>query len=91
MIGVLETAASYGPKSAYESAVKATRQSCLVVSEMQRTFQTLPAVVCRLAAKRALLVQETIRVAWLECALLTGGQPARMLRSRLRIDVTRDL
>jgi len=25
-----------------------TRQSCWVVSEMQRTFQTLPAVACRL-------------------------------------------
>ena len=44
----------------------------LVMSEMQRTFQTLPAVVCPLAAKRALLVQETIRVAWLECPLLAG-------------------
>ena len=34
------------------------------MSEMQRTFQTLPAlpaVVCRLAAKSALLVQETIK------------------------------
>ena len=63
----------------------------LVMSEMQRTFQTLPAVVCPLAAKRALLVQETIRVAWLECPLLNGREPVRMLRSRLRIDVARDL
>jgi hypothetical protein len=31
------------------------------MSEMRRPFQTLPAVVCRLAAKRALLVQETIK------------------------------
>jgi hypothetical protein len=31
------------------------------VSEMRRTFQTLPAVVCRLATKRAVLVQETTK------------------------------
>ena len=31
------------------------------MSEMRRTFQTLPAVVCRLATKRAVLVQETTK------------------------------
>jgi hypothetical protein len=31
------------------------------MSEMRRPFQTLRAVACRLAAKKALLVQETIK------------------------------
>ncbi len=31
------------------------------MSEMRSPFQTLPAVVCRLAIERALLVQETMK------------------------------
>jgi hypothetical protein len=60
-------------------------------TEMKNGDWTLAIVLAAMAVEcEALLVQETITVAWLECALLTGRQLARMLRSRLRIDVARD-